>query len=289
MKRELPGKAVITGAASGIGRAFAVALAAEGWKVGLADINVNGAGETLEMVERAGGAGEVFECNVRSLDSVQSMADHFFETWGKVGLLMNNAGVGAGGEVGVIPITDWETTIETDLWGVVYGCHCFLPRMKEQKTGHIVNTASIAGIITGAEMAPYNVAKAAVIALSQTLKVELAPYGIGVTVACPNFVATSIVETTLDLCDVGSYTDGYALDVFRGAMESTSLTPEILAEKLLDAVLKNRLYLLPNLSSKLLWLNVRTSPATYFGLWAALNRRGWSRPLTKLMIETGIL
>ena len=274
MRKGLPKTAVVTGAASGIGRAVSVALATEGWKVGIADIDMPEAENTLEKVVRAGGTGEVFECNVRSLDRVQAMADHFFETWGSVGLLMNNAGVGAGGEVGVIPIEDWRTAIETDLWGAVYGCHCFLPRMKEQGTGHIVNTASFSGISTLAEMAPYNMAKAAVIALSQTLKIELAPHNIGVTVLCPLFVATNVVETTLKLCNVESYADEFGTEFLRSGMRNSGLTPEILAQKVLGAVDKNRLYLLPTLNSKLFWLSLRVAPSAYFSFWAALNERG---------------
>ena len=196
---------VITGAASGLGRAFALAWAGKGFEVGILDINMEGARETLKMIEKTGGHGEVLRCDVRNLDEVQAAADHFYYRWGAVGVLINNAGVGGGGAVGEVPIADWETVIGIDLWGVVYGCHVFIPHMKEQGGGHIVNVSSLAGLISAPRFASYNMSKAAVVALSQTLKTELASSGIGVTVVCPPVVKTDILENTLGMVDEVAY------------------------------------------------------------------------------------
>jgi NAD(P)-dependent dehydrogenase (short-subunit alcohol dehydrogenase family) len=167
--------AVITGAASGIGRELSLVYARRGWRIGLVDINMDEAAKTLEIVEEAGGSGETFKCNVREFDQVQAMADHFLDGWGKVGLLVNNAGVAAAGPVGDMPLQEWRRVMETNFWGVVYGCHTFVPRMKEQGAGHILNIGSIAGIAPIPEMPSYNTAKAGVISLSETLRIELAP------------------------------------------------------------------------------------------------------------------
>ena len=187
--------AVITGAASGIGRALAVAWARRGWKIGIADIDVEGAERTLGMVEQVGGMGDIFKCDVSNLDDVQAMADHFFAAWGKVDILVNNAGIAVMGFVGEVPLKEWQRVMDINLWGVIYGCHAFVPRMREQGGGNIVNLASSAGVVSMSEMGPYNTTKASVISLSETLRTELASDGIGVTVVCPMFIDTDILKT----------------------------------------------------------------------------------------------
>ena len=135
-KRDISGKtAVITGAASGIGRGLALALAKEQCTILLADINEAGLKQTCEMVRQQGGKPEVFLCDVSKLDDVMRMADHCFHAWGKVDLLINNAGVASVGFMGDIPIKDWEWIVSINFWGVVYGCHAFVPRMKKQGSG----------------------------------------------------------------------------------------------------------------------------------------------------------
>ncbi len=154
---------------------------------------LEGAGETLRMVEQAGGSGEIYELDVRVLIDWEAMADHFFRSWGGVDVLVNNAGVVSVGPVGEVPIEDWEWIFSINFWGMVYGCHTFIPHMKEQGSGHIVNVASANGLMCLLEMAPYNTTKAAVIALSETLRSEL-PAGIGVTVVCPMFFNTHLLD-----------------------------------------------------------------------------------------------
>ena len=123
---DIPKTVVVTGAGSGVGRAMAMAWAREGFKVGVSDIDMEGAGETLEMVMRAGGSGETFRCDVQDPGEVQAMAAHFFDSWGKVGILVNNAGVADVGIVGDISLENWKRTIDTSLWGTIYGCHARL-------------------------------------------------------------------------------------------------------------------------------------------------------------------
>jgi len=282
MDGENPKTAVITGAALGIGRALAIDWAQQGWKVGLVDFNMEEAENTLNMVEKVGGSGETFRCDVREAEEVQAAADHFFDAWGRIDLVMNNAGVGVAGEVADIPLEEWRRVIDTDLWGVIHGCRAFIPRMKEQGGGHIVNTASMAGILSGAEMAPYNVSKAAVISLSETLKMELAPYNIGVTVICPMAVQTSVLETA-------TYTDEFQHELAYVAMENVKMPIEEFARKVTKAVERNRLYVVPHLTGKVLCLLKRFSPPSFYGTAAFLNRKSLLKPLFMYMARKGYI
>jgi len=280
-KRDLHGKkVVITGAASGIGRALATELAKERCDILLADINEEGLRQTLELVKQSGGSGEVFFCDVSRLDDVMKMADHCFDTWGKVDILINNAGVASTGFMGDIPIKDWEWIVSINFWGVVYGCHVFVPRMKKQGGGHIVNVASAAGIISGAEMSPYNATKAAVISISETLKSELAPCNIGVTVLCPTFVKTNLLDSM-------RFTDEFQRSCSVTGIDNARTTPEMVANLVIDAVKKDKMYVVPQVAAKILWISKRISPSAFFGFQAFLNRIGWARKLMLHMAQTG--
>ena len=280
MKNLRERKVVITGAASGIGRELALAFARERCDMVLADIDEAGLQETVGMVNGAGGSAEAFFCDVSKADQVTRMADRCFDKWGRVDLLINNAGVASTGFMGDVPITDWEWVMSINFWGVVYGCHAFVPGMKGQGEGHIVNVASAAGIISSAEMAPYNASKAAVISLSETLKSELAPYGIGVTVLCPTFVRTNLLEKM-------RFTDDFQRHCSTTGMANARWTPEKVAALVLDAVRRDRVYVLPQASAKLIWLFKRISPAAYLGFFAFLMRMGWARGLMLRMVKAG--
>jgi NAD(P)-dependent dehydrogenase (short-subunit alcohol dehydrogenase family) len=280
-KKDISGKtAVITGAASGIGRALACALARERCTILLADINEAGLAETKEMVEKAGGVGEIFRCDVSKLDDVTRMADHCFDAWGHVDLLFNNAGVAAIGIMGEIPMKDWEWVVSINFWGVVYGCHAFVPRMKAGGGGHIVNVASAAGIVSSAEMAPYNASKAAVISLSETLKSELSPFGIGVTVICPTFVKTNLLDKM-------RFTDDFQRMCSTTGIDNARWTPDKVASLVIETVKKDQLYVLPQAAAKTAWIFKRISPAAYCGFFAFLMRAGWGRKFMYRMAQMG--
>jgi NAD(P)-dependent dehydrogenase (short-subunit alcohol dehydrogenase family) len=290
MKVSFPKTTVITGASSGIGRALSLALAREGWKVGIVDIDIAQAEETRRMVEAAGGEGEVFRADVRILQEVEAAADHFFDLWGEVGMLVNNAGIGGGGFVGNVPIKDWTAVIETDYWGVVYGCHAFVPRLKEQGRGQIVNTSSIAGIIPVMGFAPYNTAKAAVVSLSETLRVELAPYNIGVTVVCPPVVCTNILDNSMKVLELPETEEtGWGIELIEAAMQRNTLPIDEFTRRVLRDVEKNRLFSVPKLSSRLVWFGIRLSPSLNFGIWAFLSKRGWMRKVMFTAVRWGLM
>ncbi|KQC10131.1 MAG: hypothetical protein APR62_12650 [Smithella sp. SDB] len=259
--------AVVTGAASGLGRALAVVLAQRGAHILIVDIDKNGANETLKLVCKAGGSGEIFICDVSRKEDVQKMAEHSFSKWKRVDLLINNAGVASSGFVGDVPLKDWEWIIGISFWGVIYGCHFFIPRMKAQGTGgHIVNVASAAGLLCMPEMAPYNVVKAGIISLSETMKTELAPYDIGVTVVCPTFFNTNLSKTL-------RYVDPFQKTFSTAAFENGRLSAEKIAGMILKTVDKNRLYLIPQMTGRFAWVIKRFSPGLFYYIIASMMRR----------------
>jgi NAD(P)-dependent dehydrogenase (short-subunit alcohol dehydrogenase family) len=186
--------AVVTGAASGIGRATATALAREGADLVLADVNDDRLEEVRKEITALGRKGVAVHTDVSKLQDIRNLFDRSIGELGRVDILMNNAGVHLVGPAERISIADWEWIVGTNLWGVVYGVNVFLPHMLERGTGHIVNTASMSGLIGAESSIPYVATKFAVVGMSECLAAYLRPKGIGVTVLCPGFVATNIVE-----------------------------------------------------------------------------------------------
>ncbi|MBN2027650.1 MAG: SDR family NAD(P)-dependent oxidoreductase [Actinobacteria bacterium] len=280
---RLDGKrVVITGAASGLGRALALNLARKGCRIGIVDIDVAGAGETLEMVVAGGGSGEVYELDVSVIADWEVMADHFFNGWSGVDVLINNAGVVSAGHVGDIPIEDWEWIFSINFWGMVYGCHAFIPHMKKQGGGYLVNVASAAGLLCLLEMAPYNTTKAAVIALSETLRSELSPSKIGVTVACPMFFNTHLLDDM-------RYTDEFETEFAHTTFEYARMSADEVAAAVVKAVEKKRLYVVPQRSGRVFWAIKRLQPCQYHGSLALLNRSDLGRKFFMWMARRGLL
>jgi NAD(P)-dependent dehydrogenase (short-subunit alcohol dehydrogenase family) len=273
--------AVVTGAAMGIGREICLALAGDGWKLGIVDINMEAAEETRKLVEKAGGAGEVFRCDVGNPDEVAACADHFFSAWGKVGLLVNNAGIMVAGCIEDVSVEDWRRIVDINLMGVVYGCRAFVPGMKKQGGGHIVNVASMAGMITLFEQAPYNTTKAAVIGLSETLRMELSPHNIRVTVACPLCLNTRLMETA-------SIKSEFISEFYLNSFAQARMSAADIAGRILVAVERNRFYVVPQPFAKVLWINKRLAPASLLATFAWLNRRGLGKPVVMWLARHGL-
>jgi NAD(P)-dependent dehydrogenase (short-subunit alcohol dehydrogenase family) len=281
MKRFPNKRVLITGAGSGLGRALSLEFARLEWKIGIADINDAGAKETLKLVEQAGGKGEIFHADVTDPNAVKAMADHFFRMWGGVDILINNAGIAIGGAVGDVSLEHWKAIVDINFWGMLYGCHEFIPRMKAQGGGHIMNVASAAGLLCLMNMSSYNVTKAAVIALSETLRVETAPYHIGITAACPMFFNTGLLN---DMKTAEPFMEKVARTAFQKGYSA-----EKIAKKLIKAMAKNKLYWVPMVYGKILWLNKRLTPSLYYNLQAFLNRHGLLKPLFLRLSRWGIL
>jgi NAD(P)-dependent dehydrogenase (short-subunit alcohol dehydrogenase family) len=195
---DLEGKvAVVTGAASGIGRALADRWAESGMKVVLADVEQEPLDAARDELDAAGADVLAVRTDVSDGDQVDALAAATIEHFGAVHLVCNNAGVGGGGLSWEASREDWDWVLGVNLWGVVHGIRAFVPHLVAQDEGHVVNTASIAGFAYGPFMGPYNASKAAVVAISETLKAELALQGskVGVSVLCPGWVNTRIHES----------------------------------------------------------------------------------------------
>ena len=189
--------AVVTGAGSGIGAALARRCAAEGMRVVLADVERAAVEGVADELRRGGAEAEAAVVDVRDAAALAGLADRTWERFGACHLLVNNAGVVAYRPIAELELSDWRWVLAVNLEGVIYGLHAFVPRMRAQGgPAHIVNTSSMAGLIPleGAGLGAYAASKYAVVAISETLRLELAPDGIGVSVVCPGGVTTRINE-----------------------------------------------------------------------------------------------
>jgi NAD(P)-dependent dehydrogenase (short-subunit alcohol dehydrogenase family) len=266
-RRSHQAQAVVTGAGSGIGQALAIELAARGGQVLCSDIDEAAAHRTKHVIEDQGGRAAVSRCDVSQLAQVQQLAEDAKDWFGgSPTLIINNAGVGAGGQsVGRTPIEDWDWTIGINLWGPIYGCHVLAPLLRERNRGGIINVASAASFGAAPGMAAYNVSKAGVLSLSETLAAELAGTKVAVTVLCPTFVKTNILES-------GRITS----DSVRAArtLMRFGMSPQRVARIALNANDHGRLYALPQLDAKVGWQIKRAAPATYTKAIGAVSRFG---------------
>jgi NAD(P)-dependent dehydrogenase (short-subunit alcohol dehydrogenase family) len=185
--------AFVTGGASGIGFALGAAFAAAGMKVMLADIETDALTATLERLRDFGPDVRGVACDVADPMSVQRAAEAAYEAFGNVHVVCNNAGVAGGSGIDDISLETWRWVLDVNVMGVLHGVRTFLPHIRGHgEGGHIVNTASMAGLNSGLGFSPYSASKSAVVAMSEGLAKQLGPLGIGVTVLCPGFVRTRI-------------------------------------------------------------------------------------------------
>lgn len=256
-RRTKHADAVVTGAGSGIGRAFARELARRGGRVVCADLDETAAKETVTAIEAAGGEALAVACDVADVAQVQGLHDTAIDWLDRAPrLVVNNAGIGAGGKVvGETPLADWQRTLGVNLWGVINGCHVFVPTLRRSGSGGVINVASAAGFTAAPRMAAYNVSKAGVVSLSETLAAELAGTGIAVTVLCPTFVRTNIFD--------GELIDPGAAGMARRIARLAGFSADRVARTTLDAHDKGRLYVVPQLDAQLLWRTKRLLPAPY--------------------------
>ncbi len=247
----------MTGGGSGLGREFCLALADRGARVLVADIRRERADETAGLVRARGATAEAIQTDVTEPAQVEALARQVDALWGGTDILINNAGVGAGGNVGEFSLEDWAWVVRINQWGVIHGCHVFVPRMKAQRSGFILNVASAAGLASLPEMAAYNVTKAAVIALTETLHTELQPFGIHATALCPTFFPTNLMDS---FRSATPRQRKFAETMFKHARATAA---EIAAEGL-AGLERNDLYVIPQADGKKLWRMKRLSPRLYF-------------------------
>lgn len=262
MNRPIPSGArcLVTGGSSGLGRAFCLELATRGVRLLIADRDEAGAAETCRLALSAGAREAHFvRCDVSSLDDVKAAATELERLYGGVDVVVNNAGVGAGGAVGEAPIEDWQWVLGINLFGVIHGCHVFAPKLRAQGSGHVINVASAAGLLCTPEMGAYNVSKAGVVALSETLAAELASAGVHVTVLCPSFFPTNIVASSRGL-------DDKRRAMGEKLMRRSKLDARGMARLALTAAENGSLYAVPPGDARWLWRVKRASPEGFRGL-----------------------
>jgi NAD(P)-dependent dehydrogenase (short-subunit alcohol dehydrogenase family) len=260
--RDLKGKvAVVTGAASGIGRAMAERFARERMRIVLADVEATPLAQAREEIGRGGVEAIAVRTDVSRWEQVEELARRTFEAFGTAHVICNNAGIGAGGaSAWETSMADWEWTIGVNLWGVIHGVRAFVPRLVEQGEGHVVNTASIAGLVTVPGMAPYCVTKEGVVALSECLHHDLTLKTGGkvkVSVLCPAWVKTKISESERNR--PGSSPRAARSEpteqerMIEGAVRAAvanGIPPEAVAEKVLLAIVEERFWILTHSKTK---------------------------------------
>jgi NAD(P)-dependent dehydrogenase (short-subunit alcohol dehydrogenase family) len=250
--RELKGKcAVVTGAASGIGRAMAEAFANEGMRVVLADIDSGALEETAAALRARGATVLAVPTDVSQAEQVQALADRAVAEFGRVDVVCNNAGVALSGTTWAHTLADWQWLLGVNLWGVVHGVRTFIPLMLQQGgEGHVVNTGSVAGLTSNPFMSIYNVSKHAVVTLSETLQKELTLMGtqVRVSVLCPGFVNTRILEAERNrpatLQNAVAAERHPTFEEMASAALAAGLPPAQVAAQVVDAVKTERFYIM---------------------------------------------
>jgi NAD(P)-dependent dehydrogenase (short-subunit alcohol dehydrogenase family) len=267
-RRSKDSRAIVTGAGSGIGQAFAIELAKRGGSVVVSDVDMVGAQRTVDAITDQGGKAMATRCDVSVLEEVRELAEIAQDFFGaEPTLVVNNAGVGAGGQlVGEVPIDDWRWTLGINLWGPIHGCHVFAPILREARYGGIINVASAASFGAAPRMAAYNVSKAGVLSLSETLAAELAGTGVNVSVLCPTFVKTNIVSN--------GRINATSTAAANRLMGLTGMSPAKVARVCLDAHDRGTLHVLPQLDAKVGWQIKRTAPGLYTRAAGLLERFG---------------
>lgn len=261
--------AIVTGGGSGIGEALCRALAARGDTVVVADID----GASAERVAGEIGARAVAaKVDVRDAVAVQALVDDTVAANGRLDLMVNNAGIGVGGDVLELTVAHWDRIIDINLRGVVHGVQAAYPVMAKQRRGHIVNIGSVAGLTPPPYLTPYVATKHAVVGLSLALRGEAKVYGVGVTVVCPSWTDTPILDSTGpdDLPKPASAEGG-----MRGAAEKMGklYTPAALAQEIIRGVERNKAMVVVPRQARLLWRAMRISPTGFAALVGVTARR----------------
>jgi short-subunit dehydrogenase len=258
MSATLPKTAVVTGAGSGLGREFSLRLARAGYRIAVVDVDTAAAQETARLAAELGGEPRVEIADVTSIDAWLNLRQRLRADWPRLDLLVNNAGMYAAGNVGSLDLAEAERLVRLNLMSVLYGCHAMVPWLAEsarQGPARLINVASSFAFLCPPGMAPYNLSKAAVVALSETMRGELAPRGVGVTVVCPGPMPTRFVENaSFETSALRRLTESY--------VKNSTLSPADVARAALAASDRGRLYVVLGTDQRWYWRAKRWLPVT---------------------------
>jgi NAD(P)-dependent dehydrogenase (short-subunit alcohol dehydrogenase family) len=249
--------AIVTGGASGIGRALCEELTRRGAVVAVADINYEGAQAVASAIAANGGRATAALLDVTRAENVERLVEDTVRTHGRLDYMFNNAGIGVAGEVRDLSLDHWRKCIDINLWGVIYGTTAAYAAMLRQGSGHIVNTASAAGLIGEPGLAPYSVTKSAVVALSTALRAEAEALGVRVSVVCPGYVDTAIYENA-----IGAKIDK---DEFLAKLPVRLVTAPDAARAILRGVERNESIVVFPFYARLAWWLTRINPSALAG------------------------
>ncbi len=248
-------RVLITGAASGLGKSLALRFAADGWRVAACDLDEDRLSQTAEEIDRAGGTCMNLRADVTSEQEIERLAASVSNHWGGLDVLVNNAGIAIAGRTDETSMEEWRRIFEVNFFGVLRTTRAMLPLIA--RGGHIINIASFAGIAAAPGLVAYNTTKAAVISFSESLRAELVDREIGVSVACPAFFKTRLMETS------GAPHDKTRAMVER-VMERSKITADDVAEQVFASVRTRQFMLIPHADARWYWRWKRFFPEMYF-------------------------
>lgn len=261
--------AFVTGGGGGLGRGFALELARRGCNVFVTDVDADAAAETARLVRELGPKAGSARCDVRDPAAFEAAAAEADASVGPIDLCVNNAGVMVGGDIGSMTLERWHLAIDINLWGAIHGAHVFTPRFKARGGGAFINVASISGVLATPETAPYNISKAGILSLSETMFAELDRFGIRTTVLCPSAVRTGIFDAMQTTNPV------HVKLARKNATQGGPREPAEVASITLDAAERGELYVFPQTDAKLAWWAKRYFPGWFARFSRTARNREW--------------
>ncbi len=251
-----------------MGKSIAKHFAKSGYRVCIGDVNESLSQKTLSELRDIQADACFIKCDVTKYSDLENVRDTLMEEWGGVDIVVNNAGVaGTAGGIEEVPMEDWDWVVDINLMGTVRGCKAFSPLFLQQKFGYFVNIASAAGLLNGPRISNYNATKAAVISLSESLRIEFSQYSeINISVVCPGFFPTNLTES------IRSNSSGTKQWV-ENVMQRTGITAEDVATMIFDAVKNKSFWVLPHPIEKRLWILKRYLPQLFFNQMVKKTRK----------------
>ncbi len=270
MQRFPEKRVAITGAASGLGLALAKYFIQQGWRVAFADIQDEEGERQVAALSLPQERAFYQHVDVTSEADMDAWLQAIVKIWGGLDILINNAGVATHGAIDQAPIEDWNWVLDINLLGVVRGCKAFAPLFKQQRSGQIINIASMAGLLHSPEMGSYNASKAGVVALSETLYGELNHLGIGVSVVCPGFFPTALATTA-------RVTHPQVKESIERLFATSRISADDIAKIIFNAASDNDFYVLPHFTYRTTWWLKRFLPQLYLRSIRGIGKQMLSR------------